>query len=702
MGFDFTGGSSRSLRFSLCLAGVFGCLALLAAGGQIGRDAVRFGALYGASFVLLLGVVRFFPHELSIRRQWLLLLVLAVLARTMFLGFPVSTDVNRYVWEGMLFNRGENPYKLAPDDPALEPYRQDPHWKEIWRDVNHKDKSACYPPLSMLVFRAAAAVSPTLGFFKAVIVFFDLAVVGALALLLHSYALEPRRLLLYGLNPLVLVFIAGEGHLDSIQLFFMVFGFYLLKRKRSGAGFFSLGCAVMSKYFAVLFLPFWIHARNARAALWAAVPLVFYLPFSGTGADLFTSLTGFGTQMHYNDSITAALRTLLDTESATAAAAVLLAVCLAAVFLSVHDPLRSSYLAAGALLLFLPTLHPWYLTLVAVFLPFFPSRAWYYLCFGVAFTFWVLHVEYRTGVFQEIFWVKWLEYAPFYALLLWDFFRQRPPLPWRVFAPVCNLSVVIPALDEEQNIAGCIESVRGAVPASVRGGRVLLTAEGAEGAEKAQKGTENAVSEIIVADGGSEDGTRRAAEEHGASVVSAPRGRGLQIAEGVRAATADVVLVFHADCRLRAGTAERALAMLNRNPHYPGGALGMHFTKPTPGSWLISFLNNARSRLTSISFGDQGQFFRREALPLIGGFPELMLMEDVELSLRLKECGPLGFLPNGVEASTRRWRRAGFFGQVWKVLRLLTAYLLRRRIHAGPTNPRSFYDRYYRTNSSGR
>ena len=105
---------------------------------------------------------------------------------------------------------------------------------------------------------------------------------------------------------------------------------------------------------------------------------------------------------------------------------------------------------------------------------------------------------------------------------------------------------------------------------------------------------------------------------------------------------------------VKKGLFSRIIKALGSNPHAVGGAFGMAFEKKTARTRLIALLNNARALLTGISFGDQAQFFRAEVLGRIDGLPPVMLMEDVELSLRLKQIGRVLFLKDGVSASGRR------------------------------------------------
>ena len=344
-----------------------------------------------------------------------------------------------------------------------------------------------------------------------------------------------------------------------------------------------------------------------------------------------------------------------------------LGICLAWVYLFVHDQLRSVYLALGCLLVFLPTLHPWYIVLIAPFLVFFPSRAWLYLQAAVIFTFPVSAIEFNTGVFREISWLKLFEYAPFYGILLYGFFRGGFLFRDKSYPiPTC-ISAVIPTLNESGSLIRCLESLK----------------------------NRTALNEIIVADGGSVDGTPALAAKMGARVVESPKGRGLQIRKGVESASGDVIVILHADCAAEKGVFKRILKNLESDPYAVGGAVGMQFERNNPKTKVIAFLNNLRTFLTGISFGDQAQFFRTEALAAAGGFPSMMLMEDVELSLRLKEVGRLVFLRKGILASGRRWLGNGFTGNLMTIFHLFPRYLIERRFCRSNTLKRNFYDIYY-------
>jgi len=226
---------------------------------------------------------------------------------------------------------------------------------------------------------------------------------------------------------------------------------------------------------------------------------------------------------------------------------------------------------------------------------------------------------------------------------------------------------VIPTFNEAESIGSCLRSVVG----------------------------NRNVSEVIAADGGSRDATCDVARRYGAVVVPAPLGRGIQIRAGTNQATGDAVLILHADSRLEPGAVQRVLCTLNQDFRLAGGAMAMGFHPGGKTQRIIAGLNNLRTRLTGIAFGDQAQFYRVEALGQTGGFPDQMLMEDVELSLRLKSVGRLAFLGRGVSVSARRWERQDVSVNLKTVLSLFARYLIERRFRGDGFRADGYYARYY-------
>jgi hypothetical protein len=96
---------------------------------------------------------------------------------------------------------------------------------------------------------------------------------------------------------------------------------------------------------------------------------------------------------------------------------------------------------------------------------------------------------------------------------------------------------------------------------------------------------------------------------------------------------------------------------------------------------------NARSRLTRISTGDQALFVRRETFLALGGYPEVELMEDLELSRRLKRAGKIACLRARVITSARRWQRDG----VIRTILLMWTLRLGHFLGVSPEQLKAFY-----------
>ena len=653
------------LFIALCVIWIADVSAMVAL-SPLGEHVVWFSALYSLGHILMVLLVLKFPANLSPRKSMALIFLLGILGRLAFLWYPPGNDIYRYIWEGYIQNLGFNPFEFAPVHPALADIARGA-MHPVWQQINHPELAAAYPPLTLLIFRLLAGLYPEPLFFKICMVALDIGVMVVLALIINHRSVKPARLILYALNPLVLLYIAGEGHLDIIQLFFLCLSLYLiLCRKYHVSGFMILGLAAASKYFALIAWPYLVNTENRWRSLAVLIPSILYLPFIEAGSGLFQSLGTFANHFHYNDSAAILIRFFFGDRHLFAT--LILLICGSVwIYLLVHNKLRSVYLALGCFLLFLPTLHPWYLVLIAPFLVFFPSRAWLYLQAAVVFTFPVMAVESKTGIFQEIYWLKLFEYVPFYALLIRGIWREGYLIRDRIYPKPLTISAVIPAINEENYLGRCIDSVKNRKP----------------------------VAEIIVADGGSDDKTRQIALDKGCQVVESSAGRGIQIREGIKAASGDVIIVLHADCVVAKGVFERLKKTLDADPHAAGGACGMQFEPGVPQTRLIASLNNIRTVLTGIAFGDQAQFFRKKALELCGGFPSVMLMEDVELSLRLKEVGGLVFLDDGVVVSNRRWKGRNYAGNLLTVFYLFSRYLVERRWGKTGRIMRNYYEKYY-------
>jgi rSAM/selenodomain-associated transferase 2 len=209
-----------------------------------------------------------------------------------------------------------------------------------------------------------------------------------------------------------------------------------------------------------------------------------------------------------------------------------------------------------------------------------------------------------------------------------------------------RLSIIMPVLDEGEGIAAALDAL----------------------ADLRALGTE-----VIVVDGGSRDATIQRARMRADRVISAPRGRALQMNAGAETSAGDVLLFLHADTRLPADAEHIVLNRLERSGR-SWGRFDVKIDGRNPLLAVVAAFMNIRSRLTGIATGDQAIFVRRDAFRAAGGFAAIPLMEDITLSKRLKRVSPPLCLRECVVTSGRRWENHGVLNTVLLMWRLRLAY----------------------------
>lgn len=210
------------------------------------------------------------------------------------------------------------------------------------------------------------------------------------------------------------------------------------------------------------------------------------------------------------------------------------------------------------------------------------------------------------------------------------------------------ISIVIPVLGEEENIARLIAHLR-----------------------HIDRG-ENC--EIIVVDGDIKGSTLAAIDDPRVVTMTSPRGRSRQMNAGAARARAECILFLHADTFLPAD-AISLIAETMRDRRFVGGAFRLEFTSDRWHYRVMSWVVTARARLFCRPFGDQGIFCDTAYFHSIGGFADIELMEDVEFSRRVHRLGQrLRILPASVRTSPRRLEAEGVLRRAATNWMLLVLY----------------------------
>ena len=210
------------------------------------------------------------------------------------------------------------------------------------------------------------------------------------------------------------------------------------------------------------------------------------------------------------------------------------------------------------------------------------------------------------------------------------------------------ISVVIPTLNAAETLAQTLAPL---VPAAVEG----------------------LVRELVVVDGGSADATLEIAEDCGARVMVAARGRGAQLAAGCQAAKGPWLLVLHADTILPGGWEASAVEHLRGWPQ-AAGYFRFALDDPSPIARVWEGGVALRCRLAALPYGDQGLLISKALYDEVGGYPVWPMMEDVAL-VRALGRARLHALPVRAVTSAARFRREGYARQSLRHCSLLARYL---------------------------
>jgi rSAM/selenodomain-associated transferase 2 len=212
-----------------------------------------------------------------------------------------------------------------------------------------------------------------------------------------------------------------------------------------------------------------------------------------------------------------------------------------------------------------------------------------------------------------------------------------------------QLSVIIPTLNEEKNIADIIDFIN----------------------------QEKIKVEIIISDADSTDKTKQIAAAKGAKIVNSKNAsRGKQLNKGAKIATAPILLFLHADSTLEKGSLSLLVNKMQNKMDKIGGCFTLEIKSEHPLLKFISWSSNLRSKYFKLIFGDQGIFIRKEIFYELGGFPDIELMEDWEFSKKMREFGKMLFLDKKIYTSARRWEKFGVLNTILLMHKIKILYLL--------------------------
>jgi alpha-1,6-mannosyltransferase len=205
----------------------------------------------------------------------------------------LSSDIYRYVWDGVVQHAHISPYRYVPGDRVLA-FLREPH-QEIFDNINRRDYAhTIYPPAAQALFYLVTWISPTVTFMKTVMVLFEGVMMYALIGILRHLGVRREQSLLYAWCPLLIWEIAGSGHLDSAAMAFMALALLARYRRLAVLTGIFLGLAILLKLYPAVLLPALYRRGDFKMpATVAGVIALGYTAYSSVGLLVFGFLGGY-------------------------------------------------------------------------------------------------------------------------------------------------------------------------------------------------------------------------------------------------------------------------------------------------------------------------------------------------------------------------------------------------------------------------
>jgi alpha-1,6-mannosyltransferase len=218
---------------------------------------------------------------------------IAFRAMTIFADPFLSSDIYRYVWDGVMQHAHINPYRYAPGDPVLMRFRE-PN-QDLFDNINRRDYAhTIYPPVAQIIYWFATIFSPTVQAMKFAMLGFECAAVAGLVKLLGLMGRRREEVLLYAWCPLLVWEIGDAGHVDAAIIAFVVWAMVFRFRGRAVWTGVFLGAAVLTKFYPlVLFPALWMRRDWKMPAVMVAMAAGGYALYSSVGWGVFGFLGGY-------------------------------------------------------------------------------------------------------------------------------------------------------------------------------------------------------------------------------------------------------------------------------------------------------------------------------------------------------------------------------------------------------------------------
>ncbi len=400
--------------------------------------------IYLFLFVIYLLFIGHFNSPQLIREGIALALFLRLLL--LFCMPALSDDFYRFIWDGTLINNGVNPFQYKPDEIMqfqLSGEQLNGITNELYHNINSKIYYSVYPPVCQAIFSTTTFLSGNniylnVILMKLIIILFEAGTIYFLLRIIRHFNIKPGRILVYALNPLIIIELTANIHFEAGMIFFMTLAFYLLLQQKYLFSAVLFGLAVSIKLFPLIFIPFLFKYIGFKrtvvySCIVGCVTILTFLPFLNDAfiAHITTSINLYFNEFEHNASfyylgkwlggwndleVKLFLQDLFP---------ILTLVCISALafFYKREHFFTACLMAAGIYFLFATTIHPWYIAILVMFTTI--TSHFFVVCWTALII--LTYTTYQTPLNLERFELIVLEYLIVFSILIYELMLRKNP-----------------------------------------------------------------------------------------------------------------------------------------------------------------------------------------------------------------------------------------------------------------------------------
>jgi hypothetical protein len=373
------------------------------------------------------------------------LVAIGILIRVvlLFVEPNLSDDFYRFIWDGRLLNHGINPFLELPSYYIEQNLHSEFLTQDLYRNLNSQNYYTVYPPVLQAVFGVATFLFPTsvLGsifVMKLFLLIFEIGSIVLIMRLLKYFKMPKENVLLYALNPVVILEIVGNIHFEGAMICFSLLAIWLLVREKWHLSGLSMSIAIVAKLLPLMFLPFLLKRFRLRSISYYITVgcgvILLFIPLLNEAfiANISESVELYFKSFEYNGSIYYILRWIgyetvgynwISIISPYLTLSIFVIVMIAALLVKERDVkyfAQNMLFALTIFYLFATTVHPWYITSMIAFgalTRFRYPMIWSGLIF---FT----YINYGYEPFRENLVIVTIEYIVLFGMIGLELFYQ--------------------------------------------------------------------------------------------------------------------------------------------------------------------------------------------------------------------------------------------------------------------------------------